>query len=674
MTGSGDKWRCVHRSDCEVDYFLRLSRHLAFKEDRSVAVVSEQWNVAVMTLATWTVTTHKRRVEFHGGEAHVPCEVCKTLLPMSTGDSMTTGILHCHRTARCRQQALPIYLLHSIAKSPFSDALNAARTACGGVRGYPLLRGLNSRLQLPVLHCTGTNAKAIVYFTLACLPEAVQTQARQTLLAITGKGTMDAIYLREFRELVAHAAAQPEIFSADLDVTFIVLLQLCQLVNASWRASLTDVDACSRAGAAAITRLAASIMGPLYEAVKPLDPETKDTKVKTLYLHAPIAHLHHQVASNRDDVAFVSDDNMEGHLRGVGRFMYNHGNNASQAALLSDLAGLCDATVKFATPRSHPSSLVFTKYVRVCACWKTLGVCGSDDFAALATVGEETPELAVERLRGGDELRFTLPLHDVVDANKARREDSSGNPLTGKKESLRRGLRRRQGVITACFCGRLTGKPGSVLMEVARRRHAAERVRAAAVAAAAAASAGPAAAVASAAPTGAEEPPDEEMEESASEAEDGASLCGSADEMLGVEGPVTVLAAEPALAKPKKFPMSQIIKGAIPPPWLLRRCFPMPAAYAAALSSAGSGGGPGAIDIGAAEPSPEELDAAVRKYTTIMECFVMRTKTAEFARWSVRAKVDPLYMIEAANTVRERLLSLRLAQSPVLGAGMSVDI
>ncbi|KAK1864509.1 hypothetical protein I4F81_007055 [Pyropia yezoensis] len=285
---------------------------------------------------------------------------------------------------------------------------------------------MSSRRLLPVLHCTGNLAKVIIHFTLACLPEYLQDIARQTMLAISGKGKMDALYLREHRELVAHTAAQPSIFSRDLDVAFRIMLQLCQLVNASWRTSLADEDAAVRNGATVITRLSASILGPLYQEIKPLDPETKDAKVLSLYLHAPIAHLHHQVGPNRGAVAFVSNDLLEGHVRGIGRYTHNHGNNAFQAALMSDLAGLCHGTVKFCTPRSHPSSLIFTKYIHVCVCWKTLGVLGSDDFAALSTIGGESSELSVEHRAGGGELVFTLPISDHIDANKQKRLDSHG--------------------------------------------------------------------------------------------------------------------------------------------------------------------------------------------------------------------------------------------------------
>lgn len=179
-----------------------------------------------------------------------------------------------------------MYLLQDIARSPFDDAINAARTISGGVRGYPLLRNMKSRLQLPVLHCTGNIAEVITYFVLECLPEVVQNDARASLLAITGKGKMDALYLREYRELVAHTAARPAIFLRDLDCVFVIVLQLTQLLNAAWRGSLTDEEVDNRDGAGSIARLTASNMGPLCREVKPLDPRTKDAKVLTLYMHA----------------------------------------------------------------------------------------------------------------------------------------------------------------------------------------------------------------------------------------------------------------------------------------------------------------------------------------------------------------------------------------------------
>lgn len=528
-------------------------------------------------------------------------------------------------------------MLQDIARTPFDDALKAARTACGGVRGYPLLRGMRYRLQLPVLHCTGNIAKMLINFTLACMPEAFRDAARCTLLAISGKGAMDALYLREHRELVAHAAARPGIFSHDLDVVFVTLLKLVQLLNASWRASLSDEQAAHRNGAASITRLAASILGPLLEEVKFLDPETKSAKVYTLYMHAPVAHLRHHVASKLQAVAFVADDLMEGHLRGVGRFMYKHGNNASQAALLSDLAGLIDTTIKFSTPRTHPSSLVFTKHLRVCDCWKSLGGRGPDDFQALQDIAAEDEHLSVVRRHNGAELMFTLPLHDVVETNKARRLDSTGKVLSGKKEALRRGLRKSQAVIDVCFCGRMTGQAPSRVMALARARKASARTIAASVAAAAGGS-GATGRVPSS--------------RSGSEDEEGNRTATSDEEAPVLPLPGAVL---PSVVKAKRTAVSSDVRRCVPPLWLLRKVFPDPASYVTVHGIAG----------GEQEPTPTEVDAAFRQHIIIWRCFLMRTRTEQFARWAAHCKVEPGDMVEAATTMIDRLTTLRMQNVPV---------
>lgn len=634
LTGSGDTWRCVHRAGCVREDFLRPSCHLEEKEDRSAGVVCEQWHLATWTMANWAMTRKDSRVVFQNGAAHVLCPACESPLPIDD-DGLTAGQLHCSHSTCMGNVAVPV--LQDIARTPFDDAAKAARTACGGVRGYPLLRGMRYRLQLPVLHCTGNIAKMLNNFTLACMPEVFRDAARCTLLAISGKGAMDALYLREHRELVAHAAARPDIFSHDLDVVFVILMQLVQLLNASWRASLSDEQAAHRDGAASITRLAASVLGPLLEEVKFLDPETKNAKVYTLYMHAPVAHLRHHVASKLQAVAFVSDDLMEGHLRGVGRFMYKHGNNASQAALLSDLAGLIDTTVKYSTPRSHPSSLVFTKHLRVCECWKSLGARGPADFQALQEIAIQDEHLSVERRNDGAELVFTLPLHDVVDANKARRLDSTGKAVRGQKEALRRGLRKSQSVINVCFCGRMTGQQTSRVMALARARQAVATTKAATVVT----PAGGSGAVGTA-----------PLSRSGSEDEEGNLTATSDEEARMPPLPGGVL---PSVVKAKRTAVSADVRRCVPPLWLLRRVFPDPAAYATVQGFTG----------GQEEPAPAEVDAALRQHITTLRCFLMRTRTEQFARWAAHSKVDPSDMVEAATTMIDRLTTLRMTSVTV---------
>lgn len=620
LTGSSDHGRCAQRSACLVPEYLSPSCHLGTWEDRSTEVVSQQWELSVLVLVAWSVLhSIDAHITYQDGEGIVLCGDCDAQLLLNDGEGMTSGIVRC-TDGLCSGAGAPVYVLHDISKSAFTDAFNAARALCGGVRGYPLLRGMRSRLQLPVLHCTGNLATVLNNFALACLPEAVKQMARMTVLAISGKGQLNALYLREHRELVAHAVVHPEIFSSDLDVVFVILFQLVQLLNASWRASLSDTAAESRKGAASITRLAASILGPLFQEVKPLDPVTKEAKVFSFYLHAPVAHLRAQVGANRLAVVFISDEAIEGHLRGLGRYPHNHGNNASQAAVLSDLASVRDATIKFSTPRSHPSGLVFTKPVRVCSCWKTLGTRGPADFAAIKTIGEQDPLLEVEERAGGNELYFTLPLHE------------------------------RQAVINACFCGRLTGTPPSALMGVARGRQNAARARAAASRTRGGDRARGFEGGGSAADpmSGGES----SVPSSSDGGDEGGATTGGSDDDLPAAH--TLASAEPIAAqRAKRATAAAAVRQSVPPLWLLGTCFSKASARATVQASAPDG---------ADELSPVPADATLRQYSSMPQVFLMRTKSVQFAQWAVGAKVDPGDVVEATQSMIDRLMVNRMAR------------
>lgn len=441
-------------------------------------------------LACWAACSEDAvsPVGFRNGEALFPCPECDHLAPYAAHENGSAVL--CCRSSVCLGAEQPFPTLQVIPKSTFDKACNAARRVAGGVRGYPLF-GMNTRLQLPVLHCTGNLSKMVILFTLACLPAEVSAVARLNTLVITSKGKVESLYLREFRETVASAVACLAVLSAGLDPVFFIILQLVQLINAGWRSSLTDKRGTERVASAATTRLAASILGPLFHQVKPLDPDTKDAKVVSLYLHTPIANLHHQVGNNRAPVAYVSDDNMECHIRGAGRFVSKNGSNAPRAALFSDLVGLKAATINFSTSRSHPSSLLYTKFLRVCKFWATLGKDGPADYAALSSIAKDETELKILNEGAARFLSGQLPLHERADDSVARKRDVNGQPLIAKKEVVRRGLRRAQHTNVACVCGDLAGK--SPVMEHLRQRQAATAAAAAAATAAAAVAAGQAA-------------------------------------------------------------------------------------------------------------------------------------------------------------------------------------
>jgi len=56
-----------------------------------------------------------------------------------------------------------------IAATNFTEGVNATLREAGDVRGYPMLRGIETRMQSPVLHCTGTNAKWVIFLILSSL-------------------------------------------------------------------------------------------------------------------------------------------------------------------------------------------------------------------------------------------------------------------------------------------------------------------------------------------------------------------------------------------------------------------------------------------------------------------------------------------------------------------------
>lgn len=293
---------------------------------------------------------------------------------------------------------------------------------------------------------------------------------------------------------------------------------------------------------------------------------------------------------------------------------------------------------------------MFTKHVRVRSCWKTLGTWGPADFAALKTIGEQDPLLKVEDWDGGKKLHFILPLHERVDANKAPRVDASGNVQTAKNETLRRGLRRRQAVINACFYGRLTDTPPSALVGVARGRQNAARARAAASTNRAGDRAHGFAGGGSAAD------PMSGGESSAPSTSDdgdggGATTGGSDDDLPAAQ---SFASAPPSAARrAKRAIAAAAVRQCVPPLWLLRTCFSKASAYATAQASA-----PGGAD----EPSSVLADATLRQYISMLQVLLMRTKSVQLAQWAVGAKVDPGDVVEATQTMIDRLTVFRLVR------------
>lgn len=432
------------------------------------------------------------------------------------------------------------------------------------------------------------------------------------------------------------------------------MLQVVQPLNAAWRASLSDATALDRAGDAAIARLAAMILSPLYLNLKPLDPVKKSAKVTTLYMHAAMAHVRHRVVDARAGPGIVTDDNMEGYIRGLGRFVYKNASNASKAALLEDLAAVRDASLAFVTARSHPSSLVYTKHVRIWKCWTSLSVDGDEDFSAIRKVVEGDPELSIGPGGTDDVLVVTLPLPERADANGERRTTNDGRRRLGKKEALRRGLRHRQRVLIACICGRLGGKK-SVLVEFLLRNGASATGAGEGAASTVGGSgamhnrAGRHGGQGGGASLGT--PSSESGGESALHGDDTCSAMSSNGAVNADDGwNDGQLSDAVSPQQPKVTARSRVIAAVatpVPPRWALGLVLPT-----AAVSAAG---GTWREEVSAAPCSLPEHDAGLHKQVVVMRLLLHRTRTYAFTSWAVAEGVARVDFVETVHLVLDRL-------------------
>lgn len=278
---TGAKGRCPFRVACLWEEVLLPRGHIVEREDHSTDFVAGQRELAAITFSNWAAVGNGGDVAFREGEALIRCPSSKRHIPFSSEPVGGSGVVFC-RNAYCMEAERPVLLLVDVSKTAMTEACNACHRLSGGVRCYPFLRGLQIKLQAPVLSCMSSIAQLLVYYIIACLPEDAAVTARQVICAMTAKSKVESLDLREFRENVAAAVACPVTLTEDLDSALFGMLLVVHLLNAAWRASLSDPTDVDRSGVAAIARLAAMVLGPLYLNLKPLDPVEKDAKVTAL--------------------------------------------------------------------------------------------------------------------------------------------------------------------------------------------------------------------------------------------------------------------------------------------------------------------------------------------------------------------------------------------------------
>lgn len=305
----------------------------------------------------------------------------------------------CHRSG---EAVAPV--LFPIAYTPLSDFLKLSRRHMGGTRGPPLLRDIPFLPLPPVLHCTGKSSKSLILFMFAFLPQAEQTEARLSVYNVMGRSNMGGMYLREFCLLVAHIVAVPYILGVPVESAAAVMLQLSQLLTASWRRAIGTSSAAHRECAGATLQLAEAIPSMLCSTLKPHDPETKTASVLNLYLHAALAHVRGTVGSAFPDASLICDDRIEGQLAGLKKFCNARTINASLGERLVNKEGIdavrTQQNVTKAEGRTSVEQMIFTREISVRTCVNQLGFSVPDNVGATVDFTDKDPNLAVQVRRG----------------------------------------------------------------------------------------------------------------------------------------------------------------------------------------------------------------------------------------------------------------------------------
>lgn len=457
LTGGGDAHRCPYRWPCVPRQYMSVAAILgdeAVGTARCGRTLSQHWVLAVWVLLRWCALARGKWTA-SGSRLTWPCLCGQPIVMRST----SLHVMGCENP-RCSQHGVPVAaVLPPIAYTPLSECFKLVRRHMAGTRGYPLLDDIPFMAQPPVLHCTGKVAKCLTWFLFALLPDNLRIAGRVNVYKVMGRSNMGGMYLREFGRLVAHIVAVPAILGVPVDGAVLVMLQLSQLITASWRRAVGSSSAVERECAAATLQLAAALLSTLFARLKPFDPQTKDAGVFNLYLHTALAHVRSTVGSAFPDNRLICDDHIEGALSGLNRFMNSRSNNASRGeSLVNKEAIEAFKPIRHddAAGRAVPEQMIFTRRVSVCSCICGLGLSVHRDVEAAASYAAKDPHLSVKR---APVLSFGLP-DAIVDTPKV----SASTQNTPSAEVLLHGcLERVQRHLKVCMCGSMTGRSTSAV-------------------------------------------------------------------------------------------------------------------------------------------------------------------------------------------------------------------
>ena len=394
LTGGGDVNRCPFRWPCLPKGFLSgalLDGEAGCARDGSR--LAAHWELVVWSLSRWC-TLRRSAWRASGGYIRWACAGCQRDLVALSSSAATLS---------CPHESCPLFeepralLVQPIAYTPLSDVYRLLRRRMGGPRGYPLLGEIPFRIQAPVLHCVGKISKCLMYFLLALLTPSYRDAARQKIYSLLGRSNLGAMYLREFARLGAMVVAAPGVLGDgfDVDSGVVMMLQLSQLLTASWRRAISSQAAVERERAAATLQLSASLLAPLYAALKPFDPETKKAGVFNLYLHTALSHVRQSVGEAFPTLAMICDDNIEGKIAEMNRYFNRRTNNVSSGQSVTNKQALDPLEFNEHNGRSAAEQMLFTTEIVVCPCICRVGASLMDDIKAVVRYASRDRSLSV---------------------------------------------------------------------------------------------------------------------------------------------------------------------------------------------------------------------------------------------------------------------------------------
>lgn len=598
LTGGSDKLRCPSGWPCKN--FMNPS-HPSWKtvQERTINMVELHWEQAIWSLSRWCALS-PRGWDVVNGVVGSTCRGCKCVMPYETSDVpfMSCRQEGCPREGQPQTLALPV-----LPKTVMGDALRAARRIFGGVRGPPAVPNVPVVAQDPVLHCTSDVVKKLVYLHLALLSRSEADKTRLAIHELEGKTNMASLYGREFRSLVAKILARPAVLGVPIDSALLQMFALAQVLCASWRVSVGRGTQAERERAAAVLELAAKLLAPLFATLKPLDPETKSRGAQNLYLHTAAAHSRARVGRNAPAVPLVSDDDIEGVIRHLNSYFKSRTSNVSRVEALTDMHSVSSYVSAPQRLRFVAESCLYTSTIRVCSCYASLAPPLAGDLATAVALAEADDALSVSRTTrddGGYLLTFRLPTagretHQSI-LSKAAATDAGDIESLGMERRIALALLQTQRTVTVCFCGVL----GCEVSHLATEKLPAMTPAAAAV-------------------------PEDEAAEVVAEGE---------SDTVAEDVPVVTTEAD-------------FLCDSDPSPSIVSSYVPSARVRQLVLQ-----------DMDARVAFTSEMVAEVRAELTMLDMFIKRTRTSDFATWCDNNSTQALAVREAAESVRAKLLAI----------------